>query len=95
MAISGSAAGSLAALGFAFVHGFMISEIWFSLPMLLIAGALCGSCLGATYAMLCSPPSLRSWVGCNALFVGFFFFIAVVYELVYEPVISLAELMAE
>lgn len=94
MALSGAAAGSVAALGFALAHAFMISEIWFSLPMLLVAGALCGACLGATYGMLRDAPSLPSWLGYNALFVAFFFFIAAVSELVYEPVITLAELMA-
>jgi phosphate/sulfate permease len=42
-AISGIVAGSIAAFGFAVVHGYVISQIWFSLPMLPFAGALCGS----------------------------------------------------
>jgi hypothetical protein len=94
MGISGGIAGAVAGLSFAIVHGVMISEIWFSLPMLLVAGALCGCCLGATYGMLRETPSLASWLGYNALFVGFFALIAIVSELVYEPMISLAELMA-
>ena len=94
MAFSGGIAGALSALIFAVVHGFMISDIWFSLPMLLLAGALCGTCLGTTYSMLCNSPSLRSWAGYNAIYVAFFLAIAVVSELVYEPIITLGELMA-
>ncbi len=42
---SGVVAGAVSAAVFALVHGLFISEIWFSLPMLLAAGALCGICL--------------------------------------------------
>jgi hypothetical protein len=61
LAISGIVAGSLAAFGFAVVYGYLISQIWFSLPMLLFAEALCGSCLSATYRLICDTPSLRGF----------------------------------
>lgn len=52
MGITSGIAGAIAALGFAVAHALMITDIWFSLPMQMIAGALCDSCLGATYEML-------------------------------------------
>ena len=91
---SGAVAGALSAAVFALVHDLLISDIWFSLPMLLVAGTLCGFCLGWSYGILFDKPSLGSWFRYNALFVGFLASIAVVSELVYEPVVSLAEVMA-
>jgi hypothetical protein len=94
MAVSGAVAGAAAGFGFALVHGLMISDIWFSLPMLLIAGALCGLCLGWTYGLLFPTPDLAGWLKYNGLYLGMFALIAVASELLYEPVITLGELMA-
>jgi hypothetical protein len=91
---SGLVAGAASAAVFALIHGLLISDIWFSLPMLLAAGALCGFCLGWTFGLLFDQPSLSSWFRYNALFVGLLTSIAVVSELVYQPVITLAEVMA-
>lgn len=91
---SGLVAGAASAAVFALIHGLLISDIWFSLPMLLAAGALCGFCLGWTFGLLFDQPSLGSWFLYNALFVGLLTSIAVVSELVYQPVITLAEVMA-
>jgi len=94
MAVSGAVAGAAAGFGFALVHGLMISDIWFSLPMLLIAGALCGLCLGWTYGLLFPSPDLAGWLKYNGLYLGMFALIAVISELIYKPVITLGELMA-
>ena len=91
---SGVVAGALSAAAFALVHGLFISDIRFSLPMLLAAGALCGICLGWTFGLLFDEPSLGTWFRYNAVFVGLLASIAVVSELVYEPIITLAEVMA-
>jgi hypothetical protein len=90
---SGAVAGAVSAAAFALVHGLFISEIWFSLPMLLAAGALCGLCLGWTFWFLFYKPSLGSWFRYNALFVGLLASIALVSELVYEPAITIDEVM--
>ncbi len=91
---SGAVAGAISAAAFALVHDLLISDIWFSLPLLLAAGIICGFCLGWTYGLLFDKPSLGSWFRYNALFVGLLASIAVVSDLVYEPVITLAKVMS-
>ena len=91
---SGIIAGVVSAYSFALIHGAFISDIWFSLPALLIAGAICGLCLGWTYGLLFEKPSLSAWLQFNALFVGMFVLIGLVSVLVFEPVTTLAAVMA-
>ena len=91
---SGALAGAVSAAVFALVHSLLISDIWFSLLMLLAAGLICGFCLGWVFGLLFDRPSLGNWFHYNALFVGLLALIAIVSELVYEPVITLAEVMA-
>jgi hypothetical protein len=87
-------AGAVSAYSFALIHGAFISDIWFSLPALLIAGAICGLCLGWTYGLLFKKPSLSTWLQFNALFVGMFVLIGFISVLVFEPVTTLAAVMA-
>ena len=93
-ALTGTIAGAISAYSFALIHGRFISNIMFSLPALLIAGAICGLCLGWTYGLLFKTPSLHTWLQYNALYVGMFVLIGCVSVLVYEPVTTLAAVMA-
>jgi hypothetical protein len=68
--LSGTVAGAISAFSFALIHDLLISDIWFSLPALLAAGAICGFCLGWTYGLLFKAPSIHSWLQYNALYVG-------------------------
>ena len=92
--ITGILAGAISAYCFALIHGFFISNIMFSLPVLLVAGAICGLCLGWTYGLLFEAPSIHTWLQYNALYVGMFILIGCVSVLVYEPVTTLAAVMA-
>jgi hypothetical protein len=92
--LNGTIAGALSALVFALIHDIFISDIWFSLPALLVAGALCGFCLGWTYGLLFERSSWGSWLKFNALFVGMFVVLGAVSLLVFEPVTSIPALMA-
>ena len=91
---SGILAGTASAFAFAIIHDIFISDIWFSLPVLVVAGALCGLCVGWTYGLLAGGPSIRSWLQYNALYVGMFVFLGVVSVLLFEPVTTIPELMA-
>ena len=91
---SGILAGTASALVFAIIHDIFISDIWFSLPLLVVAGGLCGLCVGWTYGLLAGRPSIRSWLRYNALYVGMFVFLGVVSVLLFEPVSTIPELMA-
>ena len=91
---TGTVAGAISAYSFALIHGALISDIWFSLPILLVAGAICGLCLGLTYGLLFKETSICGWIQYNALYVGMFVLIGVVSVVVFEPVTTLAAVMA-
>jgi Mg2+/citrate symporter len=55
--LSGVIAGAASTLVFTAIHHLFISNIWFSLLPMLIAGALCGLCLAWSYGRLFRPRS--------------------------------------
>lgn len=88
----GAAAGALAALTFAAVHALLISDIWYSLVAMLAAGAVCGATIGWSYGRLFEP-SIRSWLGYNASYVIALAVLGVMSVAVFEPRITMAELL--
>lgn len=91
---SGAFAGALSALVFTAVHDLFISDIWWSLIMMMVAGAVCGLCVAWSYGLMFEAPSTRSWVGYNLLYVGMFVLLGVISVLLYEPVTTLAAVVA-
>ncbi|MCL4562992.1 MAG: hypothetical protein M1281_20560 [Chloroflexi bacterium] len=91
--LAGVAAGAVSAFCFAFIHRLLISDIWFSLPALLVAGAICGLCIGWTYDALFPQPSVATWLKYNALYDGMFALLGGASVLMFEPVITLEEVM--
>ena len=91
---SGATAGAASAFAFAVIHYIFISDIWFSLILMLIAGALCGLCIGWSYALLIKRPAIGNWWRYNMLYVGLLFFLGVVSVLVFEPTTTIAALSA-
>jgi hypothetical protein len=89
---AGAAAGGLAALTFAAVHALWITDIWFSLVPMMIAGAICGASIGWSYGRLFEP-SIRSWLGYNASYVIALAILGLVSVAVFEPRTTLAELL--
>lgn len=94
LAVSGAIAGAVSAFVFTIIHDIFISDIWFSLVMMLVAGALCGLCVSWSYALLVDVPSLRGWLGYNLLYVGMFILLGLVSVLIFEPVTSMAAVVA-
>ena len=90
---SGALAGAVATLAFTAIHHIFISNIWFSLIPMTIAGALCGLCLAWTYGRLFQAPSLSSWVRYNATYVGMFVLLGLVSVMIYEPRTTIAALV--
>lgn len=91
---SGAVAGAVSTVAFALLHDLMISDIWSSLGMMLLAGSLCGMCLGWTYGLLFQAPSVGSWIRYNMLYLMMFVLLAVVSVLVFEPITTAAEVLA-
>lgn len=92
-ALIGAVAGIISALTFTIVHDIFISDIWFSLVLMLVAGALCGACLGWSYALLVDKPSFRSWLGYNLVYDGMFVLLGLVSVLIFQPEMPMAALI--
>ena len=92
-ALSGALAGVISTLVFTIIHDIFISDIWFMLIPMLVAGALCGALLSWSYGMLVAEPSPRSWLGYNLVYVVLFGLLGMVSVLVYEPVATMAEMV--
>ncbi len=90
---SGALAGAAAAVAFSIVHHVMISDIWYSLPMMVAAGALCGLGLAWTYELLFEVRSISSFLGYNSIFLAMFVLLGVMSVIVYEPVETMAALI--
>jgi hypothetical protein len=92
--LSGAASGAVTAVGFAALHDLLISDIWFSLPAMIAAGAACGASLAGSYDLLFSRASARTWAVYNMTYLGLFMVLAALSLGIYEPVTSTAALMA-
>jgi hypothetical protein len=91
--LSGAAAGAFSALVFAAAHEILISDIWFSIVPMLVAGALCGAAVAWTYALLFPRPAIGGWVGYNLVYVAVLVGLGLVSLLIYEPITTAAVLI--
>jgi len=93
-AFSGATGGVISAFIFVVIHDIFISDIWSMMAIMLVAGALCGAVLGWSYSLLVKRPSLKSWLAYNLLYDGMFILLGLVSVLVFEPVTTMAALIA-
>jgi hypothetical protein len=91
--LSGAAAGAFSALVFVWVHDLLISDIWFSLIPMLVAGALCGAAVAWTFALLFPSATIGGWLGYNVLYVAALVAMGLISLLVYEPITTAAALI--
>ena len=89
----GAATGALTVLGFTILHDIVISDIWFSLLPMLLAGTICGTCLAWSYRATVGGRSTARWYGYNASYVAILLGFAMVSLVMLEPRYSIAELM--
>lgn len=92
--VNGAIAGTISAFAFTVLHQLLISSIWFMLVPMLVAGAMCGACIGWSYALLAKRPGLGSWWQYNSLYVLLLLMLGPVSLLVFEPVITFPALLA-
>jgi hypothetical protein len=92
--LSGTLAGTAASIGFAGLHHLLISDIWFSLLPMMLAGAACGLCLAWSYRAVFPTPSPTRWILYNLEFAGLFVLLGAVSFLIYEPVYTISGLVA-
>ena len=91
----GATSGVLATLVFLVVHAIAISDIWFSAPMVVVAGAGSGACLGWSHAVVFRRPSRGTWVTWNAVQTSLLLVLGTTSALVYSPRWSMADLMVD
>jgi hypothetical protein len=86
----GAFSGMVSTLTFTIIHDIFISNIWFMLLPMLVAGALCGALLSWSYRLLVAIPSKRNWLVYNMIYVVFFGLLGVISVLNFEPVTTMA-----
>ena len=92
--ILGAVAGVATAVGFAALHELVISDIWFSVVPMSIAGALCGASLVWTYMVLFAEPTTRTWISYVTLQAAILVALGLVSVAAFEPVVPMAVLIA-
>ena len=91
----GATAGAAATFAFLILHAIIISDIWFSAPMMLVAGAACGACLRWSHASVFAPGTASTWVIWNTAHTGLLLLLGLVSLVVFSPQWSMAELMVD
>jgi hypothetical protein len=91
--LPGAVAGAGSTLVFTAVHHLFISDIWFSLLPMLIAGALCGLCLAWSYGRLFRPPSIPTWLLYNLVYIALFLLLGILSILIFEPIATIPQLI--
>ena len=90
---SGALAGGLSTLAFTILHQLLISSIWFALPLMLVAGALCGLCLAWSFTLVVPRPTIRNWLQYNSLYLIMFVALGLTSLAAFEPVTTIAALL--
>ena len=90
---SGTIAGLVSALIFTIVHQNFINDIWFSIPIMLIAGALCGPSLGWSYGVLVSVPTFKNWLAYNLVYMAMFGILGAVSVAAFDPITTVEALI--
>ena len=90
---SGGLAGAISVLGFTALHQLLINPIWFALPAMLVAGAICGVCLAWSYSLVVSTFAVRNWLRYNLFYLVMFVALGLTSMVAFEPVTTIAALL--
>ena len=88
---SGAIGGVVSVVVFAGVHHLLISNIWETVVIMAIAGALAGVSLAWSYRRLPGRPSASRWLRYNAAYVGMFAVLPVISIALFDPVMTFVE----
>ena len=91
---SGAIAGTGSSLIFMIIHDIFISDIWSSWFIMLLSGLVCGLCVAWSFQQLFKSPSIYNWVKYNMLYVGMFILLGIISVIIFEPVTTIAALIA-
>ena len=91
--VAGGIAGVVATAVFTLAHHLFINPIWWAFPFMAVAGALCGATLAWCYTRLVEARTARSWAIFVGMFVVMFGLLALASSIVYEPIMTMAEVV--
>ena len=89
---AGAAAGIAATLIFTIIHHIFIANIWFSFPIMAIAGAASGVCIAWTYGLLFQELFLANWLKLNSFFIIMFILLGILSVILFEPITTISAL---
>src|SRR6185295_18224024 len=75
------------------LHQLLINPIWFALPAMLVAGAVCGTCLTWSYSLAVPAPTVGSWVQYNLFYLIMFIALGLISLIAFEPMTTIAALL--
>ncbi|GAB4476440.1 MAG: hypothetical protein Kow0088_14270 [Anaerolineales bacterium] len=89
-AILGAFSGVISTLVFTGIHQIIISNLWFMLLPMLVAGAL----LSWSYGLLVTIPTQRSWQGYNLIYVLMICLLGLLSVMLFEAVTTMAAVVS-
>ena len=92
---AGAIACATSAITFTALHQLIISNIWFSLVPMLVAGAVCGACLAWSYGCLFAQPSASTWWRYNLAYVALLALLGLTSIALFEPITTIPQLLAD
>lgn len=90
---AGAVVGALTVLAFTVVHDILISDIWFNVAPMVLAGALAGWSIVWGYETAVSSYSTGSWLRYNGACAGLLLALGGISLLMLEPRFTMAEAM--
>jgi hypothetical protein len=90
---AGALAGALSTFVFTVIHQLLISSIWFAFPVMLLAGALCGTCLAWSYTRVVATPTAPSWLLYNLFYLVMFVALGIASMAAFTPETTIAALL--
>lgn len=92
--LPGAVSGGLTTLAFVLLHDLWISDIWFNLGPMLLAGTVCGLVIVWGYTNAVPDHSSARWFAYNGWLVGLLVALGVASFVVLDPRFTMAEAMA-
>jgi len=92
---SGAISGVVSTFIFTIIHHIFIVNIWFSFPIMAVAGIICGISISGSYKLLFDNPTIISWLKYNFIFLSMFILLAAVSILYFDPITTTAAVMQQ
>jgi hypothetical protein len=90
---SGAISGVIASVLFTALHQLVISDIWFSLIIMIVSGGLAGAAIAWAYTSMTETANIKSWVAFNSSLMLLYVALTVVSIAVFDPVTTVGALI--